>query len=172
MSLKPGSAISVTLVDGDYEVKSIGTLTWIEDNRILAFGHPFFNRGSVDYGFGGAEILDTVTSRVFPFKIGVGYSPVGRITEDRGAGIAGVLDSAPEFIEVSVLVRGERETEEDHYSFRDSGEQLFRVDLSGNHGRGGPEVGPIGAAAPRLILRSKERTSPTSNERIFTMDRI
>lgn len=118
LSLKPGSAISVTLVDGDYEVKSIGTLTWIEDNRILAFGHPFFNRGSVDYGFGGAEILDTVTSRVFPFKIGVGYSPVGRITEDRGAGIAGVLDSAPEFIEVSVLVRGERETEEDHYSFR------------------------------------------------------
>lgn len=118
LSLKPGSAISVTLVDGDYEVKSIGTLTWIEDNRILAFGHPFFNSGPVDYGFGGAEILDTVTSKVFPFKIGIGYSPVGRITEDRGAGIAGVLDSAPEFIEVSVLVRGERGTKQDHYSFR------------------------------------------------------
>lgn len=118
LQLKPGSAISVTLVDGDYEVKSIGTLTWIEDNRILAFGHPFFNRGPVDYGFGGAEILDTVTSKVFPFKIGIGHSPVGRITEDRGAGIAGVLDSTPEFIEVSVTVRGERRTKQDHYSFR------------------------------------------------------
>lgn len=126
---KPGSAVSVTLVDGDYEVKSIGTLTWIEDNRILAFGHPFFNRGPVDYGFGGAEILDTLTSNVFPFKMGVGYSPVGRITEDRGAGIGGVLGSTPEFIEVSVTVRGERKTKRDHYSFRVIQDEQFAPGL-------------------------------------------
>lgn len=126
---KPGSAVSVTLVDGDYEVKSIGTLTWIENNQILAFGHPFFNRGPVDYGFGGAEILDTLTSNVFPFKMGVGHSPVGRITEDRGAGIAGVLGSTPEFIKVSVIVRGGRKTKRDHYSFRVIQDEQFAPGL-------------------------------------------
>src|SRR5690554_363677 len=115
---EPGSAVSVTLVEGDYQAQALGTLTWVEQGKFLAFGHPFMNRGPVDYGFGGAEILETVTSNVLPFKIGIGFPPVGRVTQDRGAGIAGKLGSTPEFIEVSVSVKGERKTKRDQYSFR------------------------------------------------------
>lgn len=103
-NLAPGSAISVSLVDGDYQVMALGTLTWIENGRFLAFGHPFFNRGKVEYGFGRAYVHETISSVVFPFKIGTGYPPAGRVTQDRGAGVAGEMGVLPEFVEVSVDV--------------------------------------------------------------------
>ena len=40
--MEPGGAIGVQLIRGDMNATAIGTATYIEKNRILAFGHPFF----------------------------------------------------------------------------------------------------------------------------------
>ena len=43
--LKPGSMISVELLAGDYNVGADGTLTYIDGNRVYAFGHRFLDLG-------------------------------------------------------------------------------------------------------------------------------
>ncbi len=102
--LEPGSGISVQLVQGDIEVSSIGTLTYIQDEEILAFGHPFMNQGQVEYFLSGAKILAVVDNLDMPFKLGVPTGVVGTITQDRSSGIAGKVGMNPKIIPVNVLV--------------------------------------------------------------------
>lgn len=116
--LRPGSAVSVILADGDYQVTALGTLTWAKNGRFLAFGHPFLNSGKVEYGFGGAYIHTVIASKVFPFKIGSGYPTSGRVTQDRGAGIAGDFGLLPEFVDVSIKVTDTDLKRTDTRSFR------------------------------------------------------
>ncbi|MCI0414679.1 hypothetical protein L0222_18025, partial [bacterium] len=47
--LIPGSPISVQLVRGDLDIGAIGTVTYRDKEKILAFGHPFFNLGPIDF---------------------------------------------------------------------------------------------------------------------------
>lgn len=102
--LMPGSAVGVQLVRGDFQVTAIGTLTWIVGDRFLAFGHPFMNRGNVDYYVTAADISQVMPSSRFPFKMGEPLGIVGKLTQDRGAGIAGVFMKEPDVVPVRVRV--------------------------------------------------------------------
>ncbi|NLM36600.1 MAG: hypothetical protein GX202_00550 [Firmicutes bacterium] len=104
---QPGSALTVTLVEGDYKVTALGTLTWLDGQKFLGFGHPFLNRGKVDFGMGGAEILGVIDNQDLPFKIGVAFPYRGRITQDRGAGLAGEFGVMPKMVEVTAEVTDE-----------------------------------------------------------------
>src|SRR3989441_1871334 len=46
-SLKPGEAVAGVLVSGDKSITGLGTVTYNDGKRVLAFGHPFFNLGPV-----------------------------------------------------------------------------------------------------------------------------
>jgi len=93
---KPGEAIAVQLVRGDISVASIGTLTYIDQGNFLAFGHPFTNRGNVNYLLSRANISAVIPSSEQPFKLGSPYHRLlGSVTQDRGAGIAGRMNSYP-----------------------------------------------------------------------------
>lgn len=103
--VKPGSAIAVQLVSGDYQVSAIGTLTWTGKNQFLAFGHSFMNKGMVGYNAYQAQVLQTVQSRVMSFKMGTALNPIGKIVQDRTAGIAGIFGERQPMIDVTVTVR-------------------------------------------------------------------
>ena len=51
--IEAGGSIGVQLMRGDLNMTAVGTATYVEKNRILAFGHPFFRR-RVGAGAGGA----------------------------------------------------------------------------------------------------------------------
>lgn len=102
--IAPGAAIGVQLIRGDVELTAIGTLTAVDDRRFVAFGHSLFNRGEVDHFVTGAYIHHTVPSISFPFKIGAALAPIGSILQDRGAGIAGLLDRRPRAVQLDVRV--------------------------------------------------------------------
>lgn len=104
LQLAPGAALGVQLVRGDVEVAAIGTVTAVDGDRFIAFGHPFLNRGDVDHFATGAYIYHTVSSLSFPFKIGAVSAPIGRTLQDRGAAVAGVIGDAPDTVAVSVRV--------------------------------------------------------------------
>lgn len=104
-SIQPGSAIAVQMVSGDYQASAIGTVTWIHPRYFLAFGHPFTNKGSVDFKAFQAQILHTVKSPVMSFKLGKPLQVIGRIIEDRSTGIMGEFRTAPRMIEVVVEAR-------------------------------------------------------------------
>jgi len=104
-SLEPGSAIAVQIVRGDINVASIGTLTYKDNEKVLAFGHPFFNKGNVDYLLSRAYINGIIPSLETPFKLGsVSDELLGSVKVDRGAGIAGKLNSYPKIIPLTVKV--------------------------------------------------------------------
>lgn len=112
--LEPGSAVAVQLVRGDINIGSIGTVSYLDESgNILAFGHPFFNKGEVDYMLSSATIRGVIPSMQQPFKLG---SPnkelLGSITVDRGAGIAGKLEKYSRIIPLRIRVSDqEREVE-------------------------------------------------------------
>src|SRR5690554_5291234 len=104
-ALEPGSAFGVQLVRGDVSLTSIGTVTYVEDDRFVGFGHSFLDRGPVDYVTTSAYIHYVVPSIDFPFKIGSVLEPVGALAQDRGAGVAGRNGQTPRMIPVTVSVQ-------------------------------------------------------------------
>lgn len=105
VSFKPGSAVAVQLVNGDYRVAALGTVTMVDGKNFLAFGHSFTNRGKVDFLAYQAQIHHIVKSPVLPIKLGSSLYPVGRIVEDRHYGIAGRLNEFPTLIDVAINIK-------------------------------------------------------------------
>lgn len=103
--VRPGSAISVQLITGDYQAAALGTVTFMDSRKFLAFGHSFTNKGTVNYLALSAFVYHTVKSPVMSFKLGAPLQPIGRITEDRTAGILGELGEAPDLISVTASVK-------------------------------------------------------------------
>src|SRR5207253_363042 len=104
-SLQPGDVVSGVLVNGDMSVTGIGTVTYNDGKRILAFGHPFFNLGPVDMPMSKGEVLMVLSSAFQPNKIANATEIVGELTQDRHSGIMGILGQQSEMIPVNVNVR-------------------------------------------------------------------
>ncbi|NLA58044.1 MAG: hypothetical protein GX855_03955, partial [Firmicutes bacterium] len=104
VKLEPGSALAVQLVTGDVQVTSLGTVTYVDGNQFIGFGHPFLNRGSVNLMAGTAYIYTTVNSLSMPFKLGAPVQTVGTITQDRGAGVGGYVGRLPDTVDLQVKV--------------------------------------------------------------------
>ena len=104
--LEPGSSIGVELVRGDLSIGAIGTVTWKDDDtgRILAFGHPFLQRGSADYFMTNAWIFASIPNMESAFKVGALGNLKGRISQDRATGIAGIINENPKVIPMFVSV--------------------------------------------------------------------
>lgn len=47
--LEAGGAVAASLVTGDLKLGAIGTVTYVDGNQMLAFGHPFMSRGNTGY---------------------------------------------------------------------------------------------------------------------------
>ena len=43
--LQPGDAVGASLISGDLTMIGTGTVTLVEDDRVYAFGHAFYNLG-------------------------------------------------------------------------------------------------------------------------------
>jgi hypothetical protein len=105
-NLEPGSAVAVELLRGDLQLAAIGTVTWKDGDRVLIFGHPFFQSGHVKMPLAAASITTIVASDLISFKLGVAGQPVGVATQDRRAAVAGHLGDSPRLMPLSVTVRG------------------------------------------------------------------
>ena len=113
--LEPGSAIGVALMQGDLAAYAVGTLTYRDGNRIIAFGHPFTELGKTEFLLTNATILQTVRALNHNLKVGVAGSPVGTISEDRPAAVGGTLGVLPRMFGVRVVVH-DADAETIHHS--------------------------------------------------------
>lgn len=114
-ALPPGSAVSGMLATGDLSLAGTGTVTYNDGRRVLAFGHPFFDLGSVEMPMTKAEIVTTLGSGFAPFKIANSTQVVGSIVQDRHSGIMGVLGRPARMIPVTVTLRGSGKSATYHY---------------------------------------------------------
>ena len=105
-SIVPGSAVGVELVRGDMSATAIGTATWREGNRVLAFGHPFYALGRVQLPMTAATIHTVFASQQISTKVGSATKTCGTLVADRSVGIAGELGPSPSMIPLRVSIRG------------------------------------------------------------------
>lgn len=104
-ALRPGDAVSGVLVSGDMSMTGMGTVTYNDGKRVLAFGHPFFNLGPVSMPMSKSEILMVFGSQLQPMKFGNATEIVGALRQDRHSGIMGELGETAEMVPVEVNVR-------------------------------------------------------------------
>lgn len=103
--LEPGGSVGVQLVRGDVTVGALGTVTYVDDGKVLAFGHPFLKKGNNGYFMTNAYIFTTVSGLENSFKVGATGDAVGLINQDRGAGIAGKVGRYPSVIPIRIMVK-------------------------------------------------------------------
>jgi hypothetical protein len=104
-SLNPGETVAGVLVDGDMSVTGIGTVTYNDGKRVLAFGHPFFNLGPIDMPMSKGEVLMTLASAFQPNKMANATEIVGSLHQDRHSGIMGVLGAESDMVPVTLKLR-------------------------------------------------------------------
>ena len=104
VTLEPGSSVGVEVVRGDLSVAAIGTVTAVDNGRVLAFGHPFLRKGNVNYFMTDAHIITTASGDNTGFKVGAPGNLVGRINQDRSAGVAGIIGRYPSVIPMQINV--------------------------------------------------------------------
>ncbi len=102
LRLQEGEAVGVQLMGGDLDMTAVGTVTRVDGDKVLAFGHPFYNLGAVDFPMTRVNVLTVVPSVQSSFKLGATGPMVGRISQDRSAGAFGELGKAPRLIPVRV----------------------------------------------------------------------
>ncbi len=104
--LKPGSAVAVSLVQGDIEMNAIGTLTYSDPSgRFLIFGHPMMAMGPTNMPLGEAYVTWTHVSIERAFKDGVRLNTLGTLTQDRAAACGGSFNERADMIPVRVKVK-------------------------------------------------------------------
>jgi hypothetical protein len=104
-ALQPGDPVAGVLVSGDMNISGLGTVTYNDGRRILAFGHPFFNLGPVDMPMSKGEVLMVLSSAFQPNKIANATEIVGALRQDRHSGVMGVLGQRADMVPVAVKIR-------------------------------------------------------------------
>ena len=104
--LVPGSPVAVLLVQGDMSIAATGTVTWVDDDRVFAFGHPMLGVGRVDLPMAHAEVVYTVPDQSGSVKLSTVGARIGAFREDRLTAIVGRSGLVAEMIPVRLEVRG------------------------------------------------------------------
>jgi hypothetical protein len=100
--LEPGSAVAAVLLSGDMVLSATGTVTWVDGNSILAFGHPFLSMGPVDMPMARADVLTVLPSLYRSFKFSTTGSLLGSVSQDRSTGILGSFGRPPRMVPVTI----------------------------------------------------------------------
>ena len=102
--LEAGGAVAASLVTGDLKLGAIGTVTYVDGDHMVAFGHPFMSKGSSDYFMHNSYIFTVIPSKNIPFKLGSVGAEIGTVDQDRGAGIGGISGRLPDFVALHTSV--------------------------------------------------------------------
>jgi hypothetical protein len=99
-----GCVITSPLMTGDFTATALGTVTARDGDKLLAFGHPFFNNGPSAYPMSGGEVFHIMSTLPGSMKMGAPGKVIGAITDDRASAIAGHIGDKPDFFPVTAEV--------------------------------------------------------------------
>jgi hypothetical protein len=106
--LAPGDAVGVRLLSGDLELGATGTVTWVDGDRVYAFGHQFLNLGPTAFPMTRARIYSLVPSLMTSFKIAALGEVIGTFEQDRATALAGALGAPPRLVPIRIELTSER----------------------------------------------------------------
>jgi len=83
-----GGSISVQLVRGHMSIAGTGTVSYLDGNKVLAFGHPMFQAGELYAPVTTAEVHTVIPSAMSAFVVASPMREVGSLIHDRQSTIA------------------------------------------------------------------------------------
>ena len=102
--LQAGDAVGVSLMQGDLTMAGTGTVTLVEDGRVYAFGHPFYNLGASRFPMTRAYVHTVLPSQAISSRIATVGETLGTIDQDRSSGISGSLGPGPRLVPIRVTL--------------------------------------------------------------------
>jgi len=121
--LQAGGAVATELLRGDITFSASGTVTHVDGDTVLAFGHPFLQAGSVDYPMVGAEVLLFLSSLSSSQRLtAAGGEVLGAVRQDTQSGILGIIGARPNTVPVRLSISGPR-GETESFSFEMIGDK-------------------------------------------------
>jgi hypothetical protein len=101
-----GGAIGVQLVRGDTSAMGLGTVTRVEGDRLVAFGHPMNQSGVTALPTAVGKVLWFLASEQRSFKIGMPVRPLGALVADRQSSIVVSQSAKAPVIPVRLDIEG------------------------------------------------------------------
>ncbi|MCS6899638.1 MAG: SpoIVB peptidase S55 domain-containing protein [Myxococcales bacterium] len=98
MMYENGGAIGIQLIRGDISAQGLGTVTYVEGDKLVAFGHPMMQGGISSMPASISKVHWILASQMRSFKMGEPVKPMGAMVNDLQASI--VIDTkvtAPTF---------------------------------------------------------------------------
>lgn len=106
--LRPGDAVGVGLLTGDFELGATGTVTHVDGDRVYAFGHPLYNLGPTQFPMTRAEVQVVLPSLMASSKLASFGEVIGTVQQDRATAIAGRMGPGPSLIPVTITLNSDR----------------------------------------------------------------
>ena len=106
--LRPGDAVGVGLLTGDFELGATGTVTHVDGDRVYAFGHPLYNLGPTQFPMTRAVVQVVLPSLMSSSKLASFGDVIGTVQQDRATAIAGRLGAGPSLIPVTITLNSDR----------------------------------------------------------------
>jgi len=101
-----GGSLAVTLLRGDIQATAVGTVTYVDGQRAVAFGHPMLDAGELALPTATARILHVLASERSSFKIAEALTPLGSLVHDRQSAVVVDTKERPRTIPVDIVLRG------------------------------------------------------------------
>lgn len=102
-----GGAIGVNLVNGDISAMGLGTVTRVEGDKLVAFGHPMMEVGVTSLPTTEARVLWFMASQMRSFKMGEATHSLGSLVNDRQSSIVVHENVKAPVVEVALKIIGE-----------------------------------------------------------------
>ena len=118
IKLTPGATLAVSLLQGDLNIAAVGTVTEVDDSRVLGFGHAFLAQGAVDLPMATGHVYTIVPSVHSSFKVAAPIQTVGRLVSDETSGISGRTGPSPKMIPLTVHFEDQTTGRVEDYDYR------------------------------------------------------
>jgi len=82
-----GGSIAVELMRGDMAMAAVGTVSYVDGEKVLAFGHPMFQTGETYAPVSTAYVHTVVPSAMSAFVMGSAVNEIGSLVQDRQSAI-------------------------------------------------------------------------------------
>jgi hypothetical protein len=107
-TLRPGSAVGVGYSSGDIEYGAIGTVTYVDGDKVWAFGHPLEGVGGRALLLQDAYVYDVINNPIGgggleTYKLSSLGHTLGTLSDDGINGVAGRTGVLPHTVPVHVL---------------------------------------------------------------------
>ncbi|MEK7399619.1 MAG: hypothetical protein AAB116_21970, partial [Candidatus Poribacteria bacterium] len=125
VKVEPGSVIVIQFVKGDADISGSGTITYVDGNKVLAFGHAMYGMGKTNMPVSVGRISLLVPSMLASSKNGSPIRTIGTLTQDTQFGVLTDLTKQPEFIPMKVRVKSLENNQVKEYNFEIAKSRIF-----------------------------------------------